>query len=217
MMKPEPSDLDQDKSDGHVILKRALIGLGGGLALIFIAGMIAGFASAVIDAENSASMLDAVILAAMLAAALAIGYAMWRFWPRGINEPEAPRIKSARLITIVVAIVSVPLGVLVAMADGSASNALSNAPVSPVIATASTALWLIAVPVLSLMWWRRVDEHEAGAYREGAFVAVHAYLFLVPSWWMASRAGWLPEQDPMIVLLIVSAVWTVVWFLKRYF
>lgn len=215
MTKLEPSDFDQDHSDGAVNLKRALIGFGGGFLLIFVAGIIAGFASAAFE-HGGPSLIDAAVLGAMLLAALGVAYAMWWFWPRGTNEPEAPRVKSARMIMIVAAVVSFALGVLLAVAGDSASDALSNGPVSQLTAIVSIALWLFAVPVLTWMWWRRVDEHEAGAYREGAFVAVHVYLFLAPTWWMASRAGWLPDQDPMIVLLIVSFAWTAVWFVKRY-
>jgi hypothetical protein len=34
---------------------------------------------------------------------------------------------------------------------------------------------------------------------------------------MATRAGWLPPQEPMIVLLLFSIVWMLVWFIRRYF
>jgi hypothetical protein len=34
---------------------------------------------------------------------------------------------------------------------------------------------------------------------------------------MATRAGWLPPQDPMLVLLAVCLVWCLVWFIRRYF
>jgi hypothetical protein len=106
---------------------------------------------------------------------------------------------------------------MLGMADDGARVVLGNGPVSPVLAAGLIAAWLIPGPLLTWLWWRQIDEHEAGAYREGAVVAIHAYVFLTPAWWIATRAGWLPPQEPMLVLFAVSLVWGLVWFVRRYF
>lgn len=211
------SDLPQTghPSDGAVLLRRALLGFGGGITLVFIAGMIAGFTSVVIE-HGGPDLTDIAILAAMLLAGAAVGYGMWRFWPRSSGEPEAPRIKSARKILIAVMILGVPIGILLGMSDDSAMGFLSNSPVNPTMALITLVIWLIPVPLLTWLWWRRVDEHEANAYRDGALIAAHAYLFITPAWWLGTRAGWFPQQDPMIVLLLVSVVWSIAWFVKKY-
>jgi len=214
MTKPDLSDADRP-STSAVLLKRALLGIGGGITLLFIAGMIAGFSSAAIK-HGGPELMDAAIIAAMLLAALAVGHGIGRFWPRGSNEPEAPRVKSARMILFAVCSVSLAIGVILGVKDAGASSLFSNAPINPAMAMLVLVLWLVGGPVLTWLWWRKVDEHEAGAYRDGALIAAHAYMFIAPAWWIASRAGWLPHQDPMIMLLIVSAVWCVVWFIKRY-
>lgn len=214
MTKPDFSDANLP-SDGAVLLKRGLLGVGGGITLVFIAGMIAGYGSVVIE-HGGPSLIDAAIIAAMLMAAVALGYGIWRFWPRGRDEPEAPRVKSARIILVAVCIVSAVIGIILAVEDEGASSLFSNAPINPAMGMLVLVLWLVSVPVLTWLWWRKVDEHEAGAHRDGAAIAAHAYMFIAPAWWIASRAGWLPNQEPMIVLLIVSAVWCVVWFIKRY-
>lgn len=214
MTKPDLSNADHP-SDGAVLIKRALLGIGGGITLVFIAGMIAGYSSVVIE-HGGPDLVDAAIIAAMLLAGLVVGYAMWRFWPCGSNEPVAPRVKSARMILITACVLGVPLGIMLGASDNNATGLFSNAPVSTTIAVIAIAIWLIPVPLLTWMWWQRVDEHEAGAYRDSASIAVHAYIFMAPAWWMASRAGWLPDQDPMIVLLIVSLVWSIVWFVRKY-
>lgn len=216
MMKPDPSDRDQQLSDGAVLLRRGLISAGGGLVLIFIAGIIAGFASAAID-HGGPSLIDLAVLSALLLTGLAVGYAMWRFWPRGSGELEAPRVKSARNILIASMVISVPAGFILALSDGGTNGVFSNAQITPAIAVSLIALWLIPVPILTWMWWRRVDEHEANAYRDGGLAAVHAYIFLAPAWWIASRAGWVPAQDPMIVFLAVCLVWCGVGFARKYF
>lgn len=216
MMKPDPSELEQQLSDGAVLLRRGLIGVGGGLLLLFLAGLMAGFSYAAIS-DGNFGLVFIAILSVMVLVFAGVAYAMWRFWPRGSYEPEAPRVKSARMILIAAMVISVPVGIILAASDDSANGVFSNAPITSVIAISLIALWLIPVPVLTWMWWRRVDEHEANAYRDGGFVAVHAYLFLTPAWWIASRAGWVPAQDPMIVFLAVCVVWCCFGFARKYF
>lgn len=202
-------------SYGAVSLRRALLGFGGGITLVLITGMMAGFTSVVIE-HGGPDLTDMAILAGMLLTGAMVGYGMWRFWPRSSGEPEAPRVKSARKILIAIMIFSAALGILLGMSDDSAMGFFSNSPISPTIAIFAIAIWLIPVPLLSWLWWRRVDEHEANAYRDGALIAAHAYLFITPTWWLGARAGWFPPQDPMIVLLLVSVVWSVVSIMKKY-
>ena len=214
MTKSDQPEADH-RSDGAVSLRRALLGFGGGITLVFITGLIAGFTSVVIK-HGGPDLTDIAILAALLLIGAAVGYGMWRYWPHSSDEPEAPRIKSARKILIAVMIFSAPLGILLAMSDDGAMGLFSNSPVSPTIALIALAIWLIPVPLLSWLWWRRVDEHEANAYRDGALIAAHAYLLITPTWWLGARAGWFPPQDSMIVLLMVSIVWSAVSIVKKY-
>jgi hypothetical protein len=216
MTKPDFDDFAAEPSDGAIILRRAALGIGGGIALIFMAGMIAGFSGYVI--ENGGFNLKAAgILGAMLLVTGGIAYGIWRLWPGPSNEPVAPRVLSARRIMIAAFVLSLPIGIMLAMADNGVQGFLSDAPVSSAFAATVIAFWLIAGPVLTWLWWRQIDEHEAGAYRDGALVAVHAYIFVAPAWWMATRAGWLPPQEPMLVVLAVCVLWSVVWFVRRYF
>jgi hypothetical protein len=177
--------------------------------------MIAGFTNAVIE-HGGPDLTDMAILAAMLLTGAMVGYGMWRFWPPSSGEPEAPRVKSARKILIAVMIFSAPLGILLGMDDASAIGLFSNSPISPTTALIAIAIWSIPVPLLSWLWWRRVDEHEANAYRDGALIAAHAYLLITPTWWLGTRAGWFPPQDPMIGLLLVCIVWSAVSIVKKY-
>lgn len=211
---PDFGDAADGPSDGAIILKRAVLGFGGGLLVIFLAGVIAGFSSAVIE-HGGPGLGEGVILAAMLLTALLVAYAMWRFWPRGIDEPVAPRIRSARNMLIGIVAVSLVAGFILGLSGDGPENVFSNDPVTPGLAGLVIALWLILFPI-SWVWWRKIDEHEAGAYRDGAMVAAHAYMLVTPAWWMATRAGWLPAQDPMAVMLAVSCLWSVVWFVRRY-
>jgi hypothetical protein len=215
MTKPDFTDPDHQQSDSAVMLKRALIGIGGDFALIFLVSIIAGCAAAVMREPHHDVAADAAVFALLLAVTCAVAYAIGRFWPRAANEPDAPRVKSARLWLGVSLAVSMPLGIMLAIADKDAPSLFSNGPLAPGFAAASLAVWLIVMAVLTWLWWRRVDEHEAGAYREGGFIAANAYMFIAPAWWLASRAGWLPAQDPMVVLVVVCAIWLAVWLAKK--
>ena len=216
MTKPDFDDLAAEPSDGAVLLKRAGLGIGGGIALIFTGGMIAGYTSGALE-RGGPDLVDGAIIAAMVLLAALVAFGIWRFWPQTVEEPVAPRVRSARRLFAVAIALGLPLGFLLGVTDEGTGALLSNAPVSSSIAALAIVLWLIAGPLITWLWWQKIDEHEAGAYREGALVAAHAYIFITPIWWMASRAGWLPPLEPMLVLLAVTVLWSVVWFVRRYF
>jgi hypothetical protein len=215
MTKPDLDDSADAPSDGAILLKRAVLGMGGGILLLFIVSMIGGYSVAAFE-RGGPDLRDAAILAAMALVAALVGYGVWRFWPSAASEPVAPRVRSARLLLGTAVALGVPLGIILAVTDEGTGTLLSNAPVSSGIAVVAIVLWMIAGPLISWLWWQKIDEHEADAYRDGALVAAHAYIFIVPAWWMATRAGWLPPQDPMLVMLVVTFLWSAVWFVRRY-
>lgn len=214
MTKSDMNGVPDEPSEGAVLVRRLAIGLLGGFGLVFTAAMIAGYVTGMLD-RGGPNVRDAVILAAMLLVAALIGYGAWRWWPRDPGVPISPRVRSARNILIASGALGLPLGLILGFSDGGAERALSNGPVSPAIALLAIATWAAAF-VTTWLWWQKIDEHEAAAYRDGGNIAVHAYLFIAPSWWMASRAGWLPPQDPMIVFLAVGTVWLIAWAYRRY-
>lgn len=216
MTKPDSDDFAMESSEGAVLLKRAGLGIGGGIALIFTGGIIAGYTSGALECGGP-DLVDGAIIAAMVLLAALVAFVNWRFWPQGEDEPLSPRVRSARRLLLVAMVLGLPLGFLLGVTDEGTGTLLSNAPVSAGIAAIAIALWVIVGPVITWLWWQKIDEHEAGAYREGALVAAHAYIFITPIWWMASRAGWLPPLEPMLVLLAVSVLWSIVWFVRRYF
>ena len=216
MTNPELDRPDDQPSYGVILLKRAFLGIFGGLTLIFLAGVLAGYLGVVIE-HGRINLPGAVTLALIVSLITLVSYVMWRFWPRTEPEPVAPRIRSARNLVGLMAAVSLPLGIMLGIADDGAGLLFSNGPISPVIATTGIVIWAIATPLVTWLWWRKIDEHEADAYRDGALVAAHAYMCTVPTWWMATRAGWLPPQDPMLVMLAVACLWCAVWFTRRYF
>ncbi len=215
MTKPEFDHPAEGQTDGSILLRRALLGLGGGTLLIFIAGMLAGYSSVIIE-RGDFDLPALLVLAGMLLAGALVGFGIWRFWPDAPEEPVSPRVRSARRAIYAAIALGLPIGFILGVADEGSDVLLSSAPISAELAAAAIGLWLIAGPLLTWIWWRNIDEHEAGAYRDGALVAAHAYVFATPIWWMASRAGWLAPLDPMLAMLAVALLWCAVWFARRY-
>lgn len=207
-------DTDTGVSTGF---KQALIVAVAFILAVFMLGVVFGFTQSILR-HGQIEAIDIAILAGMLAVLAGVLYLTWRVWPRAQPDREAQSTIKSRTILLQIALVSVVLGIISALADpDSSQNLFSNGPLTPVWAGAMLVIWLVFVPVVSWKWWQSVDEHEATAYRDGGFWAAHLYLFLVPAWWVAERAGWLPPQEPMIVFIIVCVFWCVWWLYKRYF
>lgn len=216
MMNTDFPGHPDDQTDRFAFAKRALVGTLGTLALVFLLGGAAGFTKAVLD-HGGPSTVDVVVLSVIVLLIMAVSWGLWRFLKKAKSGVEAPSVKRSRKLLYGAVGLGVVLGILLGVGSDDGSQAVFEGPIDPVIAWASIAVWLVAVPIGTWLWWKSVDEHEADAYRDGGLVALHAYIFIAPTWWMATRAGFAPPQDPMAVLLIVSAVWGGVWFARRYF
>lgn len=217
-MNSEIPDHPDDDADRFALIKRAVVATLGSLALIFLAGIAVGFTAAVIE-HDGPDVIDVAVLGTITLLFIAGAWGLWRYLAKATLVPEAPRVKRSRRIIYVICGISAVLGILLGIGTNTDDGLefFSNAPVDPVIAVIALAVWLVAVPVATWVWWKSIDEHEAGAYRDSGLIAAHLYMFLVPTWWLASRAGFLPPQDPMIVFILVSCVWSAVWFGRRYF
>ncbi len=213
MTKPEQETAETGRDNES--LKRLGLGMLGGFALLFFPSFALGFTRARMD-QGGLEAADYTILGVAALIAVVIGVTVWRLWPAPSTEPEAPRVKNSRIMIWLCMGVGALIGVLLVITDDAGNAILSNGTINPVVAGVVIAVWLIFVPIATVKWLRIVDEHEVEAYNNGAFIAGHAYLFIVPAWWMATRAGWLPAQDPMIVFILVCTIWSGVWFAKRY-
>lgn len=215
------ANIDQDtdrKARGNPAGRRLLLASAGILGLVVLAGIVTGFLNAMAEHGGDHTPAAYAILVVLLLAIVVLGWVVWRLWPEPSSDPIAPRVKRARNWTYAAVAIGAVLGLYIAVAGGPGSDALfSNGPVERHVALVVIFGWLILTPVLTFLWWRNLDEHEAGAYRDGALYAAHAYLFIVPAWWFAARADLLPPQDPMIVLTSVATIWSVVWLKRRYF
>jgi hypothetical protein len=185
------------------------------LLVPFGAGVIAGY----LDAGHGTHGPDAVLVAIVLVwlgvlAGLSLLAVKYRPFPPG--GPVAASVKRSRRILVAAVALGAFIGVVAVAGDVMPAGLVSDAPVSVFAALVILAAWLIVTPIMTLLWWRSTDEHERAAYVDGANVAGHVYLFIAPAWWIATRAGLLPPQDPMIVLAVVMTIWTAVWLYRKY-
>ena len=217
MTKPDMIDPSNAKSAGNVLLRRALVGSLAGFAAIFLAGVFAGYFGVAAE-RQSLRLVDLVILVCIAGLLAMVIYGAWKFWPSASGEPVAESTRKGARIMYVMCGLGAIMGIAFGVADDSGSMSLfSNGPIGNVTAIVAILGWAVLVPILTLMWWRTVDEHETAVYAESGLISAHVYLIGAPTWWLATRAGWLPAQDPMIVWLVVATVWTVIWLYRRYF
>jgi hypothetical protein len=101
--------------------------------------------------------------------------------------------------------------------DETEAGLISNDAMSPMLAIIlSIAIGVIA-PAITLYWHKHVvDEQEEAAYRFGALIAIYAFWFIAPVWWLLWRGGMLPEVNGITLYFMTTFVALIVWFWKKY-
>lgn len=217
------SKFDEEEPNGRPILWMTLAGLG----IVMTLGAIAGFlAEHRADGGGDFSTAATVILAVFGAIIVALSYAILRQARKlgASGERLTARERLNRNIMTASFAAGGVLGLVLAfsnMLDGELGFEeillLSETPVPTWAALLLTFTWAIVMPIVG-WWWhtRAIDEQEASAYRDGAFVAGYAYLIGAPAWWMLWRGGVLPEPNGVIIFMTFACIWCAVWFWKKY-
>lgn len=194
----------------------------GGLALvlgtIFAGGVALGIAIVAVTEGITAPILAIVAVALAVFAGCLWGLFRLKPWPAD-DEPLAPSQRRARAMLVLSGGIGGLLGIILSLGmlgDEDLGLVFSNAPLAPVAAAVVLAVWLLLTPVLTWVWWRNIDEHEAQAYTYGAVAALHIYYFVTPGWWIGWRGGFLPEPQHMLVFVLASIAWLGGWAWHRY-
>ena len=208
---------DDEVRDGPSPARIALLA-GAGIALLFGAGVLAGVTMAFVD-DVVKSPGKAIAIAA-LGLVLVVGslFVLRGVVPHMLGGGVSPRTKRARTMVYLSAAIGGVIGAVLqlgALRGGDPAAAVTG-PIPPLVAAFVIAVWLIAVPLISLRWWRNVDEHEALAYKDGALAGVYAYSAIAPTWWIGWRGGFFPEPQEIVIYLAVVTVWGLVWMMRRY-
>jgi len=101
--------------------------------------------------------------------------------------------------------------------QASGGDLYSNAALTPTVAIALSALWVVGLAISLVVYHRSVDDHERQAYHLGALWGFYAFVFPCPAWWVLHRAGLAPPIDAMILFvasLVVNAL-VYLWFKFR--
>ena len=219
-VQPDPytpgafADSDDNPRSGLV---RALKLGGAGILTVFLAGGAAGaFAAMAEDRHYSAKGIALLALFALAAIAAGVWFVRLLRRARAV-APETARVTRARQMLVVSGAIGGVLGLLFAV-DGMADPTftISDASMSPMFALVTLAIIGIAVPAVTLVWHRSVDEHEEHVYRFASLIAIYTYFWVSLMWWIAARGGCLPPVDGKAIFGIVWAVWGLAWVWRKY-
>lgn len=197
-----------NSTSGRVMLA-SLAGLGSVFSLGIVTGVTAGFIE-----KGAISLRAGTIGTACLVIGLALAWYALRKLRAIFAEPTGKKTRRARILVAISLVIGAVIGVLLNV--GSADSGMGG-PLDPTLAIGLAVVALVVIPVLTLIWWRALDEHEAGAYSDGALIALNAYLSITAAWWVLEKGGLAGPVEPMPIFMLTVFIWSVVWSWKRYF
>ena len=213
-------DVDENADrNGRRILWMSLCGLG----IIMILGAITGFLSAhMSEGGGPLTISGYAVLAALMSVALLLAFVIWKlFRQMKRSDQKVPqREKVYNRFFIGSFTFGGVTGLVLALTGGfdeTEAGLISNDAMSPTLAIIlSIAIGVIA-PAITLYWHKHaVDEQEEAAYRFGALIAMYAFWFIAPVWWLLWRGGMLPEVNGITLYFMTFFAATAVWFWKKY-
>jgi hypothetical protein len=213
-------DVDENADrNGRRILWMSLCGLG----IIMILGAITGFLSAhMSEGGGPLNIASYTVLAALMSVTLLLAFVIWKlFRQMKRSEQKVPqREKVYNRFLIGSFTFGGVTGLVLALTGGfdeTEAGLISNDAMSPTLAIIlSIAIGVIA-PAITLYWHKHaVDEQEEAAYRFGALIAMYAFWFIAPVWWLLWRGGMLPEVNGITLYFMTTFVALIVWFWKKY-
>ena len=214
----DTNDIDMPATGGFLSkIGRVLLLILLGIAAIFALGFVVGVSGAAIE-HGHLSLKATGLLAGGLAACALCAYLVYRLRPdMRFGEPMSPKTRRANWALIASGVLGGVIGLVLALTElqTGEGGVFSNGPIPLGPALFVVGAYVLLLPLLAYHWFRNADEFERAASGKGAVAAIYAYGFIAPTWWILTRAGLLPPQDPMIVYLIVISVWGVVWQIRR--
>ncbi len=198
-------------------LIRAIKLAGAGLLALFMAGATAGAFAAMAEDDHYTARGIAVVAAFALGAVASSVWIVRLLRSRAATPFQPAKVARANRMLVASGAIGGVLGVLITVGGISdPTYAISDAPIAPVLALIALALVGLAVPVVTLVWHRSVDEHEERIYRFASLIAIYAYFWISMVWWIAARGGFLPPADGKIIFGLVWAIWGLSWLWGKY-
>jgi MFS family permease len=218
-------------------LKTAALAVGLAFAALFSLAAAAGVVGGMLATHTFWApwswQITAILAAAVLVSVVAIwGLLRLKPWKRS-DEPVSPATRRTRrlfwLTELVGALAALaliygtqlvheqdlPFGVFSHTLADPSLGMFSNRPVSPGIAIFAITSWVLAMAI-GLWRYLSADEYERKANDFGKLVAFRLFYTVTPAWWVAARAGLLPQPNAMVLWIVALCVVTVSSFWRQY-
>jgi MFS family permease len=205
MTNIDPRGSDVGVSDRFPVIGRTVIAIGGGLVLVFLAGIASGYISVMVE-ERSVALRDALILGAIALGCAGVGYGIWRYaWrttPAELSTGgpgEQRTLQRQRRQMLYIGLAGVIGGVIGALTgffdqgDGSLFGGdWENLKLPPMLALGLAVLLIGGFLVLPLWGFRMIDDYK----REQNFIAFTGGCVSVlagyPVWAVLYAGGFTP-------------------------
>jgi hypothetical protein len=213
-------DVDENADrNGRRILWMTVCGYG----MIMILAYIAGFLSAhIAEGGGPLNIAGYAVLAALMSVTFVLAFIIWKLFHqmKRSGEKLPRREKMYNRFFVGSFIFGGVTGLLLALTgsfDATEAGLMSNGVMSPVLAIIMSVAIGVFMPAATFYWHKNVvDEQEEAAYRFGALIAIYAFWFIAPVWWLLWRGGILPDVNGMILYFMTFFVALIVWFWKKY-
>lgn len=194
-----------------------------GVGIIMLLGAITGFLAQP-ENQNIGTMdsSDFAILGVFVTVILVLAFAIWKLFQqvKQSGERVPRREKLYNRILIGCGLLGGVIGLALAVTDNLGADEASlfaSGPISPILAIILSVAIGVISPAITIYWHKHVvDEQEEAAYRTGALIAMYAFWFIAPVWWLLWRGGMLPEPNGVALYLMTTFVALIVWFWKKY-
>lgn len=143
------------------------------------------------------------------------GLAQLKPWAkRGPRSPSMRRTNTLFGLSGLVATAACLAVIASTWSKDDPSAPFSNSPIPLWIALFAIVAWLVSWAI-AWAWYFSADEHEQRASDVGLLVGGLLFAAVTPAWWVAARAGLLPQPDAMILWAVVNVIWGIGWFWRR--
>ena len=138
--------------------------------------------------------------------------------------PTSPKQRRLRRIWILLIAIGAIAGIATALIDSRSSGAgharlsqplLSDAPISPLAAVIFLAA-LVLTAIISVLYYRTIDEHDRSTQEYASLVGLNTYGFLFFSWGIAAKGNFAPPVNHGAVFVAVMMTFLVTLLWRRY-
>jgi hypothetical protein len=203
------------------------------IVLLYLLGLVA-----LMGLSSSASVVKVLVATKTLsgpwpwrtvcvfASNLVIGVgAIWSLWwlkpwkdLKGSTEQLSPSTRKAKTLMGLAGMFCAAGSV--ALFVGTFSKAhpsafFSNSPVPLWIALFAIGSWLLGQAINKWWWYFSADEHERKADDFGNLAGWALFMVATPAWWVAARAGLLPQPNAMLLWVLAVGVSATGYFWRR--